>query len=140
VIRCDGGPQTFSDVTGVVQTLPEGPAATVYFRLPGQSMPNAAWVSLGRDHQQARPESVLGLGTEDNDLPCSILALAADVRGAPAQGRFCGDIHARETADGWAVNVRGQFDQSELERLFRHMPIPESTRLAFLPEAVGSRQ
>jgi hypothetical protein len=97
-------------------------------------------MSLGRDHQQPSPETVLELNTEGNELPCSVLALAADGSFPTAEGRFCGRIHGQETADGWVVEVCGQFDQSELERLFRHMPIPESTRLAFLPEKVDSRR
>jgi hypothetical protein len=139
VIRSDRGPQTFSEVEGVVETRPQGTLATVEFRFPGQSAPKTC-LYVGRDRQQATPASFVKLDTEGNDLPCSVLALAADGQGPPTRGQFCGDIYGCETADGWDVQVHGQFDRSELERLLRPMRTAQSARLAFLPEAVGSRQ
>jgi hypothetical protein len=118
VVRSEHGWQTFSDVTGKIQTLPQGTLAKVEFRLPGQTMTTPAWVYLGRSREQAAPASVFGLETEGSDLPCPVLALAADgLRTLGTRSRFRGRIDGRETAEGWETVVCGQFDEVELERL-----------------------
>jgi hypothetical protein len=105
VVRSDRGPQGFCDVEGTVQTLPQGTLATFKFRLPGQDMPEPAKLCVGRDHRQAAPMSIVTLETKGNELPGSVLALAADGRIDAAQGRFRGEIYGCETADGWDVRA-----------------------------------
>jgi len=124
LVRSEHGSQTFSDVTGKVQTLPEGTLAKVEFRLPGQSAPKPAWLYLGRYREQATPASVFGLETEGSDLPCTVLSLAADgLRTLGTRSRFRGRIDGRQTAEGWETVVRGQFDEVELGSLVTdHFP------------------
>ena len=90
-----------------VQTLAQGPLATIKFRLPGREMPEPARVYVGRDHRQAIPMSIVKL--ETSGQRASRLGHGPGRRRAKRRGPgpFCGEIYGCETPDGWDVRVAG---------------------------------
>ena len=116
--------QTLSEVSGAVESLPDGTHARLDFRLVGVSAPQPAHIGVVRNRQVSPPASGFELNTGGGELPCSLLAMGLDeLKPLGGRCRFRGMIWANETPDGWQGEVAGQLVDLDLGGLVsNHFP------------------
>jgi hypothetical protein len=116
--------QTLTEVSGAVESLPQGTHARLDFRLAGVSTPQPVHIGVTRNRQVSPPASGFELDTGGGELPCSLLAMGLDeLKPLGSRCRFRGMIWASEMPDGWEGEVAGQLLDLDLGGLVsNHFP------------------
>ena len=109
-LRAGDRSQTLTDVAALLETRPGKTQAQIDFQLAGAETRKTrpAFASSATARRRRRPRA-FELSTDDNELPCSVLAMGIDeLKPLGERCRFHGRIWADETPDGWDADVAGQ--------------------------------
>lgn len=109
-----------ADLSGHVQSHPDGVKAQMRFRLADAAAADPAHVEVHRNRSTSPPGLELKLYTGAAPLPCRLLATwlpAFEALGPEC--RFRGYVQAGRTTDGWHGELTGHFADVDLGRLAR---------------------
>jgi hypothetical protein len=117
-LRAGDRSQTLTEVAAQIETLRDETRAQVDFQLVGANTHGPASILVVRNHESSPPATRIELSTDDNKLPCSLLALGLDeLKPLGERCRFHGLIRAVETPEGWDADVTGHLIELDLDSL-----------------------
>jgi hypothetical protein len=116
-LRAGDRSQTLTEVAALMEIRPDKTQAQLDFQLAGQSAHEPATVRIVRNRESS-PTTSIELSTDDNALPCSLLAMViGELKPLGERCRFRGRIWADETPAGWDANVAGHLLELDLDSL-----------------------
>jgi hypothetical protein len=116
-VRSAAGDQTYDDVEGRIESLPDQSTATLRFRLPEPEAGEPPFLSVVRQHVGDTATTVK-LDTMSARLPVSIFAPWLDLRHLLGDdAAFQGTLTIGASGDGWSGELAGVLTDVDFERL-----------------------
>jgi len=110
--------QTFRNVRAEIATTDSGKRAAATFEIAGMESPAPIELIIERSRGDGAPKTTCNLNTAETPLPCGALApLWPWLKQLGDEATFTGDVSVEHSQAGATAQLRGRFDDVDLDRL-----------------------